>query len=163
MTSDHVEHIHPYISVEAHVKYEAQAELDTLEQTGGESQTNLAFHPKPGCFLLFPNFGGVLFHLVRVVSVDPDGDINFQYYGCRFKQRLKGFLPVWTRDGHVGEIQSPKKPKIKGYTQEVHTVPAGVFAQMEIPVEHGGKKGAGVHLKKADVDRVLQYSPTEAY
>ena len=111
--------------------------------------------------MLFPNFGNVRYHLIRVISRPYNDEIKFCYYGVpkTNKKRLTGFQRVWTHPTKP-EIQQNAPVKMKGYKIVDHEVLMSEFCQKVIvPVEYGPLSNRKFKLKYDDVQEVLKYRP----
>ena len=99
VSSFNVRDIIPYISVEAYEQEKSRAvqfNSDEEEEEKEEFKEDPDFDPKVGDFLLFPNFGDVPYHLVRVTGRPFDDAVAFSYFGVskQNKKRLVGFQQV---------------------------------------------------------------------
>ena len=156
----HVKDIIPYISKQA---YEQEKEEIAVEAAEEETEVleNAEFDPQVGDFLLFPNFGNVKYHLIRVMSRPFEDEIKFCYYGVpkSNKKRLNGFQQVWTHPTKP-EVQQNAECKLKDYAAVQHDLPLNEVCQKVIkPDTHVSKGRLCFKLKAADVKDVLRYAP----
>ena len=161
-----VRDIIPYISVEAYEQEKSRAiqvDSDEEEEEKEEFKEDPDFDPKVGDFLLFPNFGDVPYHLVRVTGRPFDDAVAFSYFGVskQNKKRLVGFQQVWNHDdASKPEIQQNAPVKMNGYKIVDHEVLLSEFCQKVIvPVEYGPPTNRKFKLKYSDVQEVLKYRP----
>ena len=155
-----VKDIVPYISKEA---YEQDQEETAQEAKEDEEEIleNQDFDPKEGDFLLFPNFGNVRYHLIRVISRPYDDEIKFCYYGVpkTNKKRLTGFQRVWTHPTKP-EIQQNAECNLKDYSVSEHDLPLSEVCQKVIePISYMTKGRMCFKLRAEDVKNVLKYAP----
>ena len=162
VTPHNVRDILPYISSEAYA-----AKTDDDAHQGAHTAppamnpgVDDSFDPQAGDWLLLPNFGGVKYHLLKVVERLGDR-VKAWYYNTPNSKRLTLFCSVYSHASKP-EIQSNRKPTQKGYSPHVDTIPIADFNQTTYSHKHISSTKAGYKLNRKEVDRVLSYPPLTA-